>query len=406
MPHVKNADFVRRMRFADGSSVSTQPDLVCIEKKIFFMDLLNDLINQSGILNDMHSPVNDIDDDYCIDAYLTWEQRLVQITYPSKNNKWLRRVDCGSYSQFRWSLYDENLDELVQIVVKHSSCLNSVFTQPICKNCEFRHVWHQSCTTPSNVFYIMAVGKYEACGNLLEPLILSRIDISDECIDAYEESKPRPLYKVKSSSCPKNKKLLDLEKGIEQAVYKANQQRRKYYIDGIAAQHKLGTFINDLTPDLLQYTIPTSSITNQAKLRVYHSNQTDCEGDKEAFDKRTSLETLHDSSSTSTSLNTFQDSGQCTIEENIQDAPLDTHYKGTESQQETYKSHHHDQDKKEHKGKHKKEHKSKHKKHKKKHEQQRSTHKDVVQDDSESDDFGCLPIRPAFFFTYIDPNPK
>lgn len=393
IPHVKNADFVRRKRFADGSSASTQPDRVCIGKKKISMDLVDDLINQSGILDDMQARPNKIDDDYCIEVYLTWEQRLVQITYPSKNKNWLRRVDCGSYSQFRWSLYDENLDELVQIVVKHNSCLHSIFAQPICKNCEFRHVWHQSCSTPSNVFYIMALGEYEACGKLLEPFILSRIDISDACIDAYERSKPRPLYKVKTGSCQKNKKLLDLEKGIEQSVYRANQQRRKHYIDSIDAQRKLGTFIDDLTPTLLQTTIVVPN-TGQAKLCAKHNNQTDREDDNHNAQSNLQ-EASHDSSGTLHSIDTLQDPCQNTTRINIQHTSPDTLHTETlsSSQQNTNER------------KHKRKHKKKYDKHKKKPEERKCTHKDIVQDDNESHDFGS-PTRAAFSFIYIDPNPQ
>ena len=189
-------------------------------------DFLDDLIERSGILADVRTPQrhNTDDGEYTIDAFCTWEERIVRITYPSQNPQWMKRSDCGSHSQHRWSLYNSDLRECLQLVVMHRSCLNANSVQELGRNCEFRHIWRQPCKTPSNIFYILPLVSIEECAENLEPLVLSRCNMATETLHFYQKSIPKPVYNVKKvKSKPEKRKNIDrLEKDIEASVRQNN----------------------------------------------------------------------------------------------------------------------------------------------------------------------------------------
>ena len=186
--------------------------------------VLDDIIEKSGILGN----TNTFHTERSITAFVSWSQEFVEISYPTTGSDWVKRSDCGSHSQHRWGLYDDELYEIVQLVVKHSSCLKAMFMQPLCKNCEMRHVWRQPCRTPSNVFFILALGDIETCQSFLEPLIISRKPLSSSNIEVYTRHTPKPVYyaKVVKSTPKKRKQLEKLEKDIESSVVASNRKMK------------------------------------------------------------------------------------------------------------------------------------------------------------------------------------
>ena len=119
---------------------------------------------------------------YRIIVCLTWRKELVQMTYPDERPEWVYREDCGSYSQFRWSLRCKNNKDIVQLVVKHNTCLNSLFMQPYCVNCQMRETWHQPCTTPEDVFYALAIQPTNICNDAILPLVQhSYCELGNNC---------------------------------------------------------------------------------------------------------------------------------------------------------------------------------------------------------------------------------
>ena len=186
--------------------------------------LLDDIIEKSGILGN----TNTFSKERSITAFVAWSQEFIEISYPTPGSGWVKRSDCGSHSQHRWGLFDDEFYEIVQLVVKHSSCLKAMFMQPLCKNCEMRHVWRQPCRTPSNVFFILALGDIETCQTYLEPLIISRKKLSSNNIEVYMKNTPKAVYHAKVvKSTPKRRKQIEkLEKDIESAVLSSNRKMR------------------------------------------------------------------------------------------------------------------------------------------------------------------------------------
>ena len=85
--------------------------------------VLDDIIDKSGILGNTTA----FSSERSISAFVSWSQEFVEISYPSTGSGWVKRSDCGSHSQHRWGLYDDDLYEIVQLVVKHSSCKSLKF---------------------------------------------------------------------------------------------------------------------------------------------------------------------------------------------------------------------------------------------------------------------------------------
>lgn len=182
--------------------------------------LLDDIIDKSGILD------ASLSSDRSISAFVMWSQEFVEISYPMNGSNWIKRSDCGSHSQHRWSLYDNELYEVAQLVVKHNSCLKAMFMQPLCRNCEMRHIWRQPCRTPSNVFYILALNDTKICQAYLDPLIISRKTLDRDSLIAYIKHAPKPVYnaKVVKSTLKKRKQIDRLEKEIEHSILVTNRK--------------------------------------------------------------------------------------------------------------------------------------------------------------------------------------
>ena len=186
-------------------------------------NILDDIIDKSCIIDDVSL--------YTIEAYVSWTDTVVEITYPSKNPAWLKRSDCGSHSQHRWGLYNDQLQECVQAVVMHNSCLKATFNkEEICRNCEFRNVWRKTCTTPENIFYIIALSDVKECENLFNPLIISHKQVASNDLDAYNKTVPKGAFQVKQvRSNPKKRMQINrLEKNIEESVKASNQMKEKH----------------------------------------------------------------------------------------------------------------------------------------------------------------------------------
>lgn len=161
---------------------------------------------------------------YRIIVFISWRKELVEMTYPDETDAWIYRDDCGSYSQFRWSIRCKDNRDIVQMVVKHNSCLNSLFMQPYCGNCQMRNTWRQPCTTPEDVFFALAVQPHNLCSDAILPLVHRSYSVNSETIAAYLSNMPRPLYITKS---PKQndrtkKKILELKARIKIRVYEQN----------------------------------------------------------------------------------------------------------------------------------------------------------------------------------------
>ena len=186
--------------------------------------VLDDIIDKSGILGETST----FEMERSILAFVSWSNEFVELCYPTVGSGWVKRSDCGSHSQHRWALYDKDFYEIVQLVVKHSSCLKAMFMQPLCKNCEMRHVWRQPCMTPSNIFFVLALDDIETCQSYLEPFIISRKTLSLNNIDIYKRYTPKPVYHAKVvKSTPKKRKQLDkLEKDIESSVVALNRNMK------------------------------------------------------------------------------------------------------------------------------------------------------------------------------------
>lgn len=160
-----------------------------------------------------------------IEAYLEYEECMVVISYPDAKGVWVKRDDRGSHSQLRWSLYDDNQNEIVQLVVKHNSCLRALILRPLCRTCERRKVWKLSCETPENIFYILSlVDDVSHLKKLLEPLIKSRRYIKEDIIARFRTSIPKPalIAKMPKKTERRRKSNEKLERSIEQDVINGN----------------------------------------------------------------------------------------------------------------------------------------------------------------------------------------
>ena len=133
-----------------------------------------------------------------IEAFVEWEHCLVRIEYPNSTSAWIR---CGgSYSQIRWALRDQHGQDVLQLVMKHSACLNAPLVMPLCIHCQNRKVWKRRCITPQNLFYILRVQDKRVCQLTLDPFIRARVQTtSDEVILMFTTSQPVVATRSKQS---------------------------------------------------------------------------------------------------------------------------------------------------------------------------------------------------------------
>jgi hypothetical protein len=211
-------------------------------------DLLDDILDRAGFLP-IVSTNNPSEHD--IRVFIAWKKEVMVTTYPLSTSKWRKRYDCGSHSQHRWGLYDENSQECVQLVVMHNACVKSVFLQNLCRNCEFRHVWRQLCLTPQNLFYILPLVEIERCEALLNPLLISHCGTTIDVLTAYEKTTPKAAMKIKKiKSTPKKRIHLDkLENDIRESVRRSNMRDKSM----MTPEHKqFQTFMEEEENQLLQ----------------------------------------------------------------------------------------------------------------------------------------------------------
>ena len=163
---------------------------------------------------------------YRIIVFLSWRRELVEMTYPDETDAWTYRDDCGSYSQFRWSVRCKNDQDIVQMVVKHNSCINSTFMQPYCSNCQMRDKWRRPCTTAEDMFYALAIQAHNICDDAILPLVKRSYSINSETIAACLKHMPRPLFIVKypKQNERTRKKILELKAKIKAKVYEQNMK--------------------------------------------------------------------------------------------------------------------------------------------------------------------------------------
>ena len=174
-------------------------------------------IDHSGIISS--TGTNHIDTSRLISCFVEWDNTLAEIALPDSNSPFLLRKDCGSYSQHRWSFLDGK-DEIMQLVLKHNSCLKAIFVQTLCRNCQHRETWRQPCTQPQNIFYILHISGIERCKSLLEPLIHKRVYLSDESIMTYKSSLPKPVLHWKPINPKAEHRLARLQASVERNMVK------------------------------------------------------------------------------------------------------------------------------------------------------------------------------------------
>ena len=166
------------------------------------------------------------DDRVCINAFVEWENVLVELEYP-KDPLWVWRQDCGSHSQHRWSAFDGDGEQVMQMVVKHCSCIKALIMQPMCKNCVHRATWRRPCDTPQNVFFVLAIADDVRCAALLEPMIRNRIYIDEDAVSGYQMFKPRPIFGVKTPNPRCRDRMRKLAWQVEQTAIAVHRQRKR-----------------------------------------------------------------------------------------------------------------------------------------------------------------------------------
>jgi hypothetical protein len=146
--------------------------------------------------------------------------------YPDEIGAWTYRDDCGSYHQFRWSLQSKDNEDIVQLVVKHNSCINSLFMQHTCTNCQMRKTWRRPCTTPEDIFYALNVQPKNVCNDAILPLVQRSFSVNSQTMAAYLQSMPRPLYTTKfpKKNDRTRRKMLELKASIKARVYEQNRK--------------------------------------------------------------------------------------------------------------------------------------------------------------------------------------
>ena len=220
---------------------------------------LNQMIDTSGVLDELEQPrlsASPITSPYTIEVFIEWNNCVATMLYPSQEPDWHKRVDCGSHSQHRWSIYRKD-KELVQLVVKHNSCEKALGFQPYCRHCENKASWRQPCLTPQNVFYILRVaGSTEECQASIENLIQSKRFLTDAgTVSSYQRSKQRVAWDHKHVDSNKRVRFDKLEKDVERMVVQQNMAR---------IELELSEFLRPEKEDVEKSLNATNDATNDA----------------------------------------------------------------------------------------------------------------------------------------------
>lgn len=187
---------------------------------------LDELFDQAGFTSGSSQPLKT---GYTLDVFVEWENCLVEIDHPATpNSPWIIRTDCGSHSQHRWSLCSQH-GEMMQLVVKHNTCIKAFTMQPYCRNCQNRIAWRQPCSTPQNVFYILAVASYEECASFLKSISHGRTPLSSEMAAVYQERKPRLIKNIKTPKATLKRERIDrLRNDIMRDVIRKSESATKF----------------------------------------------------------------------------------------------------------------------------------------------------------------------------------
>jgi len=162
-----------------------------------------------------------------IQAYVCFLDELVYLNFPEAGSVFNERSDCGSHSQLRWSLF-HNGDEIFQLVLKHSACVNALRDTEMCEHCVMRKKWKRTCLTSSNVFYIIQIHPDKnRCIECLETIQFNRVAVPDADINLYQRSKPKPIYGFKTPRPTNRVRVQKLLQKVKRQVIAENEKAKE-----------------------------------------------------------------------------------------------------------------------------------------------------------------------------------
>ena len=121
-----------------------------------------------------------------VKAYSRFTHELVRVRFPMDANGWLYRIDLGGTSQHRW-----DHSGILNMVVRHSTCMKAVLPRTICRNCNMREYWRVKCGDPDDTFFIMCehTVSLESATQILRHVQIGQpIPITDGDIQLYENA--------------------------------------------------------------------------------------------------------------------------------------------------------------------------------------------------------------------------
>ena len=121
-----------------------------------------------------------------VKAYCRFTHELVRVRFPTDANGWFYRIDLGGTSQHRW-----DHSGILNMVVRHSTCMKAVLPRSICRNCNMREYWRVKCGDPDDTFFIMCehTVSLEVATQILRHVQIGQpIPISDADIQLYENA--------------------------------------------------------------------------------------------------------------------------------------------------------------------------------------------------------------------------
>lgn len=121
-----------------------------------------------------------------VKAYCRFTHELVRVRFPTDANGWLYRIDLGGTSQHRW-----DHSGILNMVVRHSTCMKAVLPRSVCRNCNMKEYWRVKCGDPDDTFFIMCehAASIDAATQILRHVQIGQpIPISDADIQLYENA--------------------------------------------------------------------------------------------------------------------------------------------------------------------------------------------------------------------------
>ena len=138
-----------------------------------------------------------------LNAFVTWDNSTIKLKYPL--TPWKKHKSSGKHSTMRWSLFDTNNRECIQLACKHFSCFNSPFkTRKKCEHCS-KPKWRKSCLDPDDLYFIVINPSYgwgyeNDYEELIKPFISKRKTLTDDYIDIMRSKIP-PFKSMYSMKC-------------------------------------------------------------------------------------------------------------------------------------------------------------------------------------------------------------